>query len=98
MNSLSEKEISLKYENLELKIPGVWPDWEKAGVELAQDLWCTWQVTDGELIRVIALVAMRVKGLNLSKHINPAFAYAGLYPERIRNLDYVAAELKMEDP
>jgi hypothetical protein len=32
------KEILEKYSNIEDKIPSVWPDYEKAGIELGQDI------------------------------------------------------------
>lgn len=87
MENLTEKEISLKYSNIEDKIPSVWPSWEKAGVNLAQDLIYIWDVRDCELYRVIALVSMRVPGLRITQHLDPKFAYMGLYPERMKSFD-----------
>jgi hypothetical protein len=83
--SLTEKEISEKYSNIEDKIPSVWEDFEKAGIELAQDLIDVWDISDAELIRVIALVGIRVRRndrrIDLSNHVNPMLMYHGLYPE-----------------
>ncbi len=77
---LTEKEISVKYANIESKIPSVWKTYEDAGTNLAQDICFLWDITDGELIRVISLLEMRVKGLRINQHINQQFAFAGLYP------------------
>jgi hypothetical protein len=83
---LTEDELAKKYENIEDKIPSVWSTYEVAGRELANDLCYTWNVSNGELIRVIALMEIRVRHLKISQHINPMFAFAGLYPERMINL------------
>ena len=86
------KEILEKYSNIEDKIPSVWSDYEKAGIELAQDIVFEWDIKDSEMIRVIALIEMRVAGMGrpkfgLSEHIYTPFAFAGLYPERMKVFD-----------
>jgi hypothetical protein len=86
---LTLEEMTAKWSNIEEKVPSTWPNWEKAGVELAQDLCYTWNIREGELIRVIALVSIRCRmesgiSLCLHDHIDPMFAYAGLYPEMQR--------------
>jgi hypothetical protein len=86
------KEIAQKYANIEDKIPQVWPDYERAGIELAQDIATEWDIMDSELIRVIALVEMRMAGMSkprfgLSSHIYQPFSFAGLYPERMKVLN-----------
>jgi hypothetical protein len=85
-------EIKKKYENIEDKIPSMWPDYEKAAIELAQDVATEWDIKDSEMIRVLALVDMRIAGMgkpsfNLSKHIYAPFAFAGLYPERMKTFN-----------
>lgn len=87
-NIMTVKEIQEKYRNIEDKIPSVWPDYEKAGIELSQDILYHWNIQEGELIRVIALIEMRVPGLSISQHIDPSFAFCGLYPERMRKFDF----------
>jgi len=77
---LTQNELSIKYSNIESKIPSIWESYEKAGIELAQDLCFTWDVSDSELIRVISLISIRVQGLNLTKHIKQNLEYIGLYP------------------
>lgn len=81
---LTEVELTEKYSNIEDKIPSIWKTYEDAGVNLAQDIAFTWDIRSGELIRVIALMEIRVNGLKVSQHIDSRFAYAGLYPEKMR--------------
>jgi hypothetical protein len=88
---LTEKEISIKYANIETKIPTVWATYEDAGVNLAQDICFLWDVTDGELIRVIALLELHVKGLRINQHIKPQFAFTGLYPTVMTTLNIYPA-------
>ena len=85
MNKLTIEEIQEKYRDIEDKIPSVWPDYEKAGVELAQDIVYHWNIQEGELIRVIALVEIKVPGLNITQHIDNRFAFAGLYPFKMKH-------------
>lgn len=85
MRDLTIEEIVTKYANIEDKIPTVWPTWEEAGVNLAQDIYDKWDIREGELIRVIALMGIRVNGLKLYDHINPMFSFTGLYPEMQRS-------------
>lgn len=85
-------EIVKKYANIEDKIPSIWPDYEKAGIELAQDIAFEWDIKDSELIRVISLIEMRMAGMGkpkfgLSEHIYQPFAFAGLYPERMKTFN-----------
>ena len=73
-------------------IPSVWSDYEKAGIELSQDIVFEWDIKDSEMIRVIALIEMRVAGMGrpkfgLSEHIYTPFAFAGLYPEKMKVFD-----------
>jgi hypothetical protein len=103
MKELTEAEIAEKYSNIEDKIPSVWKTFEEAGINLAQDIACTWDVRNGELIRVLSLIDMRMAGagkpnrFNLTKHINPMFAYAGLYPERMKSFNILPDGI-LEDP
>jgi len=80
MKDLTIEEVAAKYANIEDKIPSVWSTWEEAGVNLAQDMYNKWDVSDGELIRVISLMGIMVKGMKLYDHINPMFSFTGLYP------------------
>jgi hypothetical protein len=82
---LTISEISEKYRNIEDKIPSVWKDYESAAIELAQDIAFVWDITDGEIIRVISLLSMRTN-VKLHKHIDNNFGFAGLYPNRIKDL------------
>jgi hypothetical protein len=82
-----------KYGSIEDKIPSVWSDYEKVGIEMAQDIAKIWNIKDSELIRVMSLIETRLAGmgkpkLGLSDHIDNAFAFAGLYPEiqRVHNI------------
>lgn len=88
---MTTQEIKEKYSNIEDKIPSIWPDYEKAAIELAQDVAAEWDIKDSELIRVLALVDMRIAGMgkpsfNLAKHIYTPFAFA-VYPERMKRLN-----------
>lgn len=90
--NLSMQKLIEKYSNIEDKIPSVWSDYEKAGIELAQDIAFEWDIKDPELIRVISLVEMRmvVTGkpkFGLGEHIYQPFAFVGLYPERIKTFN-----------
>jgi len=80
---MTEKEVALKYANIEDKVPSVWATYDKAAIELAQDLCFMWSVRDGELIRVISLLELMV-GLKLSQHIDFRFAHVGLYPTCVK--------------
>ena len=80
-------EIETKYADIEDKIPSIWPDYEQAGIELAQDICMSWNIQDAELIRVISLVQMRVPRLNIIQHIDPVWSFRGLYPEKIRKFN-----------
>lgn len=86
---MTEKEVAEKYANIEDKIPSIWPTWEKAGIELAQDIVYLWDIKHHELIRVISAVSSYVRGLNIIQHIdpNPIYQLSGLYPHRIRKID-----------
>ncbi len=89
---MTTQELRAKYSGIEEKIPSVWPDYEKAAIELAQDVSTVWDIKDAELIRVLALVDMRIAGMgkpsfNLAKHIYAPFAFAGLYPNIQRSYD-----------
>jgi len=44
-------------------------------------------INDAEEIRIRALIAGRTGNSDLIKTINPMFAFAGLYPERMRQMD-----------
>lgn len=54
MPNFVETLLKTKYENI-----------EKAGVELAQDIYDTWDITDLELIRVISLLEIKVCQISL---------------------------------
>jgi hypothetical protein len=93
-------EIKKKYENIEDKIPSVWPDYEKAAIEIAQDVATEWDIKDPEMIRVLALVDRRIAGMgkpsfNLSKHIYAPFAFAGLYPERMKTFNILPENISI---
>jgi len=77
---LTIQQLKEKYSRIEEKIPSQWKSFEKAGTELAQDICFLWDISDSELIRVIALVEMRAPGLKISQHIDNRFAVCGLYP------------------
>ncbi len=85
----TEVELSAKYGGIEDKIPGTWPTYDEAGGELARDIAFLWDIRDNELIRVIALVSIRCPGLRISNHIDRRFSFAGLYPERMRDLSHI---------
>jgi hypothetical protein len=89
MKDLTIKEIAAKYANIEDKIPLVWPTYEDSARELAQDIYKEWDIRDAELIRVIALMSLYTNstGTKLLNHINQQYAYAGLYPSRMRVLN-----------
>lgn len=84
--------IRLKYSNIEEMVPSVWPDYERVAIDLAQDVATLWDIKDPEIIRVLALVDMRVAGMGLpsfrlSEHIHTPFAFAGLYPNVMKTYD-----------
>ena len=86
------EELKNKYSDIEGKIPSVWPDYEKAAIEISQDFYTEWDIKDSELIRVLSLVDTRIAGMgkpsfNLSKHVHPMFSFAGLYPERMKSFN-----------
>jgi hypothetical protein len=88
MERLDIKDLEIKYSNIEDKIPFVWKTYEEAGIELAQDLsYGHWDVSSGELYRVISLVSLRVRDLKITHHLDPQFAFMGLYPERMKRFD-----------
>lgn len=81
MENLTRLQLSKKYENIEDKIPSSWETYEKAGIELAQDLsFGHWDIRDAELYRVISLVSTRVPGLRITQHLDSKFSFMGLYP------------------
>lgn len=80
-------ELYDKYRNIEDKIPSVWETYEKAGIELAIDIRDEWNIEDPELIRVISLMDIRVRGLDLVNHINPMLSFCGLYPEKMKQFN-----------
>lgn len=84
MEQLSIEQLKEKYDNIEDKIPSNFATYEEAGVKIAQDLCYHWDVKDAELIRVISLIELRVKNLKITQHIQPMFAFAGLYPSRMK--------------
>jgi hypothetical protein len=84
---LTEKEISDKYSNIEEKIPSVWPNYESAGIEMAQDLCFIRDAREPELYRVACLLQSRVPGLKLSQHLDSRFAFQGLYPHVMKTFN-----------
>ncbi len=84
---LTIEQIKEKYSDIENKIPEKWETYEKAGIELAQDLLYHWDISDFELIRIISLIDNYTKGLCLYKHINPMYSYLGLYPHVMKKFD-----------
>lgn len=91
---LTVEEITEKYRDIEDKIPSIWPDWETAGIELAQDILYHWNIQQSELIRVIALMEIRVRGLHITQHIDNRFAFAGLYPFKMKTFDIKPDDVK----
>ena len=94
------EQIKNKYENIEDKIPSVWTDYEKAAIELSQDVATEWNIMDVELIRVLSLVDLRIAGMgkpsfNLSKHIYAPFSFAGLYPERMKEFSILPENISI---
>jgi len=87
MEQLTEKQINDKYSNIEDKIPSIWPTYEAAGKEMAQDLCFTWDAKEPELYRVACLLDGYVRGLNLSKHLDQRYAFQGLYPHIMKPLN-----------
>jgi hypothetical protein len=88
MEELTIDQLKEKYSKIEDKIPSVWPNYEKAGIELAQDLsYGHWNIKDPELIRVISLVELEVNGLSIAQHIYEPFSFAGLYPHKMKAYD-----------
>jgi hypothetical protein len=86
------EEIKRKYRDIEDKVPLIWANYEDVAMELSHDIGAEYEIKDPEIIRVIALVdmkisAMGITGLNLLAHIYKPFAFAGLYPEKIKKLD-----------
>ena len=82
------KEIREKYCDIEDKIPSIFEDYKKAGYSLARDIMSLpddkmWDISDVELIRVISLIGIK-GGPKLYEHINPMYAFAGLYPDRMK--------------
>ena len=73
------QEIHTQFSNIEEKIPSVFSSYEEAGTQLAQALIEHWNISDNEIIRVIALIGIHTN-IDLSNHTNSMFAFAGLYP------------------
>ena len=81
MENLTIEQLVEKYRNIEDKIPAKWESYEKAGIELAQDLsFGHWDIRESELYRVICLIETRVPGLRIHQHCDPNFSFMGLYP------------------
>lgn len=95
IEELTETELAKKYDNIEDKIPSVWPTYEAAGINLAQDLsFGHWDIKHPELYRVIALVSTRVRGLNITQHLDSKFSFMGLYPHTQKTYDIKPETLK----
>lgn len=82
---MTETELGKKYKNINTKIPSVWPTFEDAGIELAQEVFMMWNIKNSDLILALstidcALAGQGKLGLNLSEHIDSKFAFVGLYP------------------
>ena len=88
LERLTRQELEAKYANIESKIPSFWKTWEEAGINLAQDLsFGHWDISEDELYRVISLVSQRVKGIKITQHLDPKWAYKGLYPHLMKPFD-----------
>lgn len=88
LERLTRQELEDKYRNIEDKIPSFWKTWEEAGINLAQDLsFGHWDISEDELYRVISLVSQRVKGVKITQHLDPKWAYKGLYPHIMKPFD-----------
>lgn len=94
MADFTETLLHEKYSNIESKIPSIWETYEKAGIELAQDIYKTWNISDPELIRVISLLEIKVKGLKISQHIHLMYSFAGLYPIIQKSYDIMPDVIK----
>lgn len=81
------QEIHTKFSNIEEKIPSIFESYEDAGRQLAQAIIYNWNISDNEIIRVIALISTNTN-IDLNEHVNPIFAFAGLYPtiQKIYNI------------
>lgn len=75
------QDIHTQFSNIEEKIPSVFESYEDAGRQLAQAIIYHWNISDNEIIRVIALIGIHTN-IDLSEHVNPMFAFAGLYPTK----------------
>jgi hypothetical protein len=84
------QEIHTKFSNIEEKIPSVFSSYQEAGIQLAQALLYHWDISDNEIIRVIALIGIHTN-IDLSNHINSMFAFVGLYPT-IQNIFNIKPE------
>ena len=98
MKELTIEEITEKYRNIEDKIPSVWSDYKSAGIELSQDIVFHWNIKSSELIRVIALMEIRIPEFHQNQHIDNRFAFAGLYPERMKTFDIKPDDVKPKSP
>ena len=83
-----------KYGNLEDKIPSVWNTYEAAGVALSWDIVFLFDIKDPELIRVISLIRLNTKTLDLTNHIDSKFSFAGLYPTKQKAYNIIPDKLK----
>ena len=87
MEELTIPQLKEKYKDIEDKVPSVWKTYNEAAIEMAQDLsFGHWDIQDGEIIRVISVLQSygRVK---ISQHIDPQFAFAGLYPHVMKSFN-----------
>ena len=75
------QDIHTKFSNIEEKIPSIFESYEDAGRQLAQAIIYHWDISDNEIIRVIALIGIHTN-IDLSEHVNPIFSFAVLYPTK----------------
>lgn len=83
MNPPTIEELAEKWGDIEDKIPSVWPDYQEAARELANDIRHHWHIQHSELGRVIALVS-GYTGTGLTEHLDSRFAFKWLYPNIVR--------------
>ena len=92
MKDLTIEELEEKYSNIEDKVPSIFKDYNEVLLQIQQDLYCTWNINNSELYRVISLVGIKTKSNVLYKHLDNRFSYMGLYPHRMISYDKIVAE------
>lgn len=83
------QDIVIKYSNIEDKIPSVWKTYEDAAFELSQDIAYEYDISNRELIRVIALIETIIgkNNFNFTDRILQSHLFAGLYQNIIKPIN-----------